>query len=189
MSKNQFPVGHPTIVVGDFEPLNTVHQRFKGLYKCKVLPPNHLYIPVLPLRTPSKRLMFPLCNECAVTENQQPCTHSDDERALQGTWTHVELLKAVEKGYQVLSVYEVWDWSDWSSDLFSGYMNSFFKVKEESSGYPSWCITEADRDRHIAQVYETDGVQLEKEKIKKNPGLRQVNSSLSFALLLFTLLL
>ena len=175
MTKKEFPVGHPSIHVGDFEPLETVHLRFKGLYKCTVLPPDHLYIPVLPLRTASKKLMFPLCNACAVAEQQEPCEHSDKEREMSGTWTHVELLKAVEKGYKILAVDEVWHWDQWSADLFSGYMNAFFKIKEEASGYPEWCHTEADKDRHIRQVFETDGVELDKEKIEKNPGLRQVS--------------
>ena len=68
----------------------------------------------------------------------------------------------------------MWYWDQWSADPFSGYMNTFFKMKEEASGYPEWCHTEADKDRHIRQVFETDKVELDKEKIKKNPGLRQV---------------
>lgn len=174
MTKKEYPVGHPTIHVGDFEPLDTVHLRYRGLYKCTVLPPNDLYIPVLPVKTATKKLMFPLCNACAVAEQQHPCDHSPEDRQLSGTWTHVELLKAMEKGYRMVSVAEVWAWEEWSADLFSGYMNTFFKIKEEASGYPAWCLTEADRDRHIEQVFATDGVRLEKAKIMKNPGLRQV---------------
>lgn len=174
MSKKEYPVGHPTVHIGDFGAMETVHLRYRGLYKCTVLAPDHLYIPVLPVKTASKKLMFPLCNACVKSEQQEPCDHSPQERQLSGTWTHVELLKAVEKGYKIVAVAEVWDWAEWSSTLFSGYMNTFFKIKEEASGYPDWCQTEADKDQHIAQVMRTDGVELEKAKIEKNPGLRQV---------------
>ena len=174
MSKRKFPVGHPNIHVGDFHPLDTVHLRYRGLYKCTVLPPDDLYMPVLPVRTASKKLMFPLCRTCAAAEQQEPCKHNPEERQLSGTWTHVELLKAVEKGYKIVSVDEVWEWSEWSSELFSGYMNTFFKIKEEASGYPAWCKTEADKAQHVEQVFQTDGVRLNSRKIEKNPGLRQV---------------
>jgi len=180
MSKKKFPLGHPKIHVGDFQPMDTVHLRYRGLYKCTVLPPDQLYIPVLPVRTDTKRLMFPLCHTCAATEQQLPCQHSAEERQLSGTWTHVELLKAVEKGYQIVSVDEVWDWEQWSSDLFAGYMNTFFKIKEEASGFPDWCQTEADKQQHIQQVFQTDNVMLDRTKIKKNPGLRQVGCILLY---------
>ena len=67
-----------------------------GLIKCTVLPPRSLFHPVLPYRTQGK-LMFALCKTCADTCSQTPCTHSDTERAIQGTWCTVELMKAVEK--------------------------------------------------------------------------------------------
>ena len=54
--------------------------------------------------------MFPLCKTCADTLNQNPCTHADEERAILGTWCHVELMKAIEKGYEVLKIHEVWHW-------------------------------------------------------------------------------
>ena len=46
--------------------------------------------------------MFPLCKTCVDTLNQNPCTHTDEERAILGTWCHVELMKAIEKGYEVI---------------------------------------------------------------------------------------
>ena len=38
---------------------------------------------------------------CADTLNKGPCTHSEQERSILGTWCHVELMKAIEKGYQI----------------------------------------------------------------------------------------
>ena len=36
------------------------------------------------------------------------CRHSDVDRMLRGTWCTPELLKAVEKGYTLLKIHEVW---------------------------------------------------------------------------------
>ena len=33
------------------------------------------------------------------------CTHTDEERALEGSWATCELNAAVERGYRVLQVY------------------------------------------------------------------------------------
>jgi hypothetical protein len=96
-------VDHPRIITENFdEDIST----YFGLIKCTVLPPRGLFHPVLPYRTQGK-LMFPLCKTCADTCNQTPCTHSDKERAIQGTWFSVELEKALEKGYRILQMHEV----------------------------------------------------------------------------------
>jgi len=72
--------------------------------KCKVLPPRQLYHPVLPYREHDK-LTFPLCALCPELEIGKPmlsrtcvCPHTDDARALVGTWCTPELEKAVELG-------------------------------------------------------------------------------------------
>ena len=64
--------------------------------------------------------MFPLCKTCADTLNQNPCTHTDEEQAILGTWCHVELMKAIEKGYEVLEIHEVWHWDQITDELFKG---------------------------------------------------------------------
>jgi hypothetical protein len=35
-------------------------------------------------------------------------------------------------------------------------------------------VTDADKDKYIEEYHEKEGILLEKEKIKKNPGLRQL---------------
>ena len=59
--------------------------------------------------------MFLLCRACVEQEQQEPwlersniCPHTDAERMLRGTWTTLELQKAVEKGYNILKIHEVW---------------------------------------------------------------------------------
>jgi hypothetical protein len=59
--------------------------------------------------------------------------------------------------------------------LFSGYINNFLKIKQECSGWPSWCVTQDDRNRYIQGYYDRESVKLEPAKIAKNPGLRFVS--------------
>ena len=127
----KYVVGHPTVITENFKELDT----YEGLIKCKVVPPRKLFLPVLPQKINNK-LMFALCRTCASTLHQEKCFHTDEERALTGTWVTDELKRAVQKGYQVVQLYEVWHWSKVeqydpktkSGGLFTDYVNTFLKV-------------------------------------------------------------
>ena len=119
-----FPVGHPQIVTRDFLPLD----RYFGLAKVKILPPRGLYLPVLPHKVDG-RLFFPLCATCAETKNVGFCTCDDEDRALVGTWCTPEILKAVDKGYRVLRIYEVYHFSQTSDSLFGDYVKPLSENK------------------------------------------------------------
>ena len=160
-------VGHPQIITENFADIST----YFGLIKCTILPPRGLLHPVLPYRTP-ENLMFPLCKTCADTKNQNPCTHTDHERAIRGTWCHVEVMKAIEKGYVVLNLHEVWHWEETSDELFKEYVNTFLKIKQEASGYPPWCVTDEQKQQYIDDYYEREGIRLDPNEIVYNPGLR-----------------
>ena len=103
--------------------------------------------------------MFVLCRKCE-TENQSIRKHSVGDRSLSGTWVSVELQKAVQIGYTLLKVYEVWQYdtvtkydpSTGDGGLFAQYMNTFMKIKMEASGYPSQCDTDIER---ALNVYES----------------------------------
>ena len=138
-------VGHLRIITENFdEDIST----YFGLIKCTVLPPRGLFHPVLPYRTQGK-LMFPLCKTCADTCDQTTCTHSDKERAIQGTWCSVELDKALEKGYRILQLHEVWRFPETSDKLFKDYIDTFLKIKQEASGYPKDCVTEEQKQQYV----------------------------------------
>ncbi|XP_035205529.1 uncharacterized protein LOC118180567, partial [Stegodyphus dumicola] len=98
-----YPVGHPTIITESFGDV----EDYFGIIQCRVIPPRNLYLPVLPYRC-RKKLMFPLCRTCALLQLQTPCTHTDDERALVGTWVTEEVKLAKKKGYRVTHIYEVY---------------------------------------------------------------------------------
>ena len=162
-------MGHSEIITENFADIST----YFGLIKCTVLPPHGLFHPVLPYRTKDK-LMFPLCKTCADTLNQNPCIHSDEERAILGTWCHVELMKAIEKGYEVLKIHEVWHWEQTTDKLFKQYVDMFLKIKQEASGYPKDCVTDEQKQRYIEEYYQHEGIRLDPNKIELNPGLRHL---------------
>ena len=104
----EYPIGQPELID---QPRTTDISRYYGLVKCKILPPYELYHPVLPHRYDSK-LLFPLCRTCAeqgmketLLERSETYTHSQKERTLTGTWTTLELQKAIQKGYVIITKY------------------------------------------------------------------------------------
>ena len=118
--------------------------------------------------------MFALCKTCVSTLNKSPCTHSEQERAILGTWCHVELMKAIEKGYQVLKIHEVWHFPNHTDELFKGYVDTFLKIKQEASGYPKGCTTEEQKQDYIEEYYMHEGIHLDPGKIEYNSGLRSL---------------
>jgi len=74
--------------------------------------------------------MFPLCSACADNMYQDDCTHSDEERCRVGTRVVYEFRKTVEMGYNLMNVYEFWEYEVMSFDkdnnsggLFAEYLN------------------------------------------------------------------
>lgn len=146
-----------------------------GLVKARVLPPRGLYHPVLPARI-HNRLMFPLCRTCAEDINQRECNHTEDQRALTGTWVSDELKKALSLGYTLERVYEVWSYKaiqfNKSEGLFEKYINKFLKLKQEASGWPPDCVAEAEKGQYILAFEEREGIRLTPTNIKQNKGFR-----------------
>ena len=171
-----YPKGHPRVI---FNPGHTDISFYFGLVQCKVLPPRHLYHPVLPYRHESK-LLFPLCAACVEQEMvKRPldrcaeCVHTDEQRTLTGTWCTPELSKAVDLGYDIQYIYEVWHFDETCEGLFKDYVNTWLKIKQEASGWPSWVgEDETKRQQYLREYFEHEGIQLEYNKIQKNPGLR-----------------
>jgi hypothetical protein len=170
-----FPLGHPKIITENFKSLDN----YFGLVYCRVLPPQKLYLPVLPYKSNNK-LMFPLCATCADTLCDT-CNHLPHERELEGTWVILEVLKAIEKGYQVTQIYEVWDFEKTSTydkeqegGLFTKYVNTFLKIKQEAAGFPKWVISEEDKRNYIKNFYEKEKVLLDYDSIKENNGLKSI---------------
>ena len=147
--------------------------------QCRVLPPRGLYHPVLPHRHGGK-LTFPLCAACVEEEMAKPplersyqCAHSDDQRVLTGTWCIPVLKKAVELGYEIQYIYEVWHFPQIQQGLLRDYVNTCLKIKQEASRWPDWVgDDETERRQYIHDYYQNEGIQLDYDKIEHNPGLR-----------------
>jgi hypothetical protein len=107
----KFPIGLPLIHVDDdcLEMQDMLQK--DGLMKCSILPPRHLYHPVLLFRC-NKRLLFCLCRSCAIQQKRtEDCMHETDaERALTGTWVMDEVRLAVQKGYKLVELYEAYEY-------------------------------------------------------------------------------
>lgn len=54
------------------------------------------------------------------------------------------------------------------------YINTFLKIKQEASGWPSDCIDEVSKARYIAEYEKAEGIKLDAKNIRVNPGLRAV---------------
>ena len=177
-----YPVGHPAIITQPEVLENTdVLAEYFGLVKCPVLPPYGLHFAVLPHRCGGK-LTFSLCRSCVETQLPLPltqrthcCPHTEEERALTGTWCTPELKAAVAKGYVIVRVYEVWHFPNQRTDLFEGYINTFLKIKQEASGWPSEVGEDVEKRRAYVEAYEEkEGIRLDESKIEKNPGMRSL---------------
>ncbi|KAL7844945.1 hypothetical protein SRHO_G00234850 [Serrasalmus rhombeus] len=102
------------------------------------------------------------------------CNHKDEERALTGSWCSVVVMKALEKGYRVMKVFEIWHFPNQADELFADYIKMFLKTKQESSGYPSWLVDESSKKEYVQKYEENEGIKLDESCIVVNPGKRCV---------------
>ena len=173
-----YPIGHPKVFFGNSQRFDFSLDAYQGIMSCSILPPRGLYLPVLPCRIDVAKnvhkLMFVLCAKCAAEFEQGKCCHVDEERVLHGTWDTIEVYAAMRRGYKLLAISCVWHFENVRNGLFANYVDKFFKVKAEASGYPAGCDTEAQKADYVRRVREREGVELDPANICKNPGARAV---------------
>ena len=172
-----YPTGFPKIL---FNPEDQNIDHYFGIAKVSILAPEKLYLPVLPVRQHGK-LTFPLCSACVTEELAKPmhersngCGHTREQRMLHGTWVTLELQKAVEKGYQIEKIHEVFHFppNQQRRGLFKEYVNTFLKVKQESAGWPEDCETESQKAEYVREYEEVEGIKL--ENVAENPGRKAI---------------
>ncbi|EFO85376.1 hypothetical protein CRE_26884 [Caenorhabditis remanei] len=199
MKHDPFPIGSPKNV-----PKNSMEVpmrkptdlTFRGFLSCKVLPPRHLKLPVLPIKDNGK-LLFGLCKKCCRDSNQHDCEHSDNDRSFSGTFTTVELQKALSLGYEITEVfhvktgiwwihvilflqgvkYENWVQNDESGrgGLFTSYINQMMEEKIYSTGWPANVTTDAQKDAYCKAYFDKEQIHLtDYSRFSKNPGKRAV---------------
>lgn len=164
-----YPIGHPQIITQNFKPIS----EYFGLISCTITPPKDLFHPVLPYRSNNK-LIFGLCKLCIETRQNTLCSHSESERSLTGTWVTVEVAKALEMGYVLRKIHEIYHFNEKSDKLFSGYINTFLKLKQEASGFPEGIESDEEKLKYIDDYKNAEGIQLNVNSISVNPGRRAV---------------
>jgi hypothetical protein len=113
---------------------------------------------------------------CAIEHNMADCTHETvAERALIGTWVMDEVRLAVQKAYEVTEIFEVYEYKLTQFDretgdggLFVHYINTFLKLKAETSGYPSWVRNSVDEDGYVQTFFANERIMLDKDAIQLN---------------------
>ncbi|CAC5417664.1 unnamed protein product [Mytilus coruscus] len=93
------------------------------------------------------------CKECKNIKNEK-CIHSNEERVIVGTWSTIEIDKAIEK-------------------------DTFMKYKQEASGCkcdPKYCKPDCENDKEcktkIQYIIDNAAYNLDIDKVKHNSGLR-----------------
>lgn len=164
------PEGHPRLIRNKFD---KTLKSYNGIVKCKMLAPRQLVFGVLPSHVDGK-LLFHLCEKCALEKRQSTCDHSDEDRAFIGTWVTPELHLAIRKGYKVIEVYEVLQWDSMTDEFFKGQVKMWMKIKTEASGWPDDCKTEEQRRQFIQDFLDIEGVQLDPENMVRNEPARSL---------------
>ncbi|KAL3120011.1 hypothetical protein niasHT_002212 [Heterodera trifolii] len=179
-----YPVGVPKIVVSREFNVNWTGPDdvpYDGLLKVKVIPPKNLLYPLLPVHI-DDMLLFPNCwpcakrakNEFVMTKDVKKCNHRPAQRAFLGTFTSIELRKALELGYRVIGFYRAYHFEKFDSQLFKGYVRMFLKIKVEASGWPAEVESEEEKRAFIAMYKAKYDINLDYDKIGFNPGLRMI---------------
>lgn len=148
-----YGLGHLVTEKFNFGDYNKMLDKY-GWVDCEVWCPNDLYLPVLPHKNENtKKLTFDL----------------NDKR---GVWSTMELKKAVEQGYNIRKVHQFKYYERTSNTLFRDYVETFLKIKQESSGKPDWVKNDADLHKYVEGYEKHQGIRMDITKIKKNKGLR-----------------
>lgn len=175
MSRKSYGTGIPKIIS---EINSTSIDNYFGFVKCKILAPEQLYIPILPVRY-EKKLYFPLCVKCIEEKNAENrdladknCPHNDHERAFIGTWFSEELKLAVSKGYRIQHIYQVLQYDQQSNEVFKGYINAHLaeKVKASENNFND----DQSRVKFCDEYRQREGIDLQPEDLVPNPGKRAI---------------
>ena len=196
---SMYPIGHPKDIEFnmdvDWRTSEEIDKIGEGIYKSFVVPPlNGIHngkkvLPVIAYRIKDQgeieEVLFPYCRTCSeafrgknflpekkVAELEK-CNHTDEERGWEMEICTPELRLALDHGYRVTRLYSAYIWDEWSDDLFKSYMQQFLKIKEEASGVPY--DDEEKVQEHIRMYRELFGVEIDRAKMKKNPGKRTIS--------------
>ena len=122
-----YPIKEPTVLIKGRDTLMPIDKVF-GVMKVLIEAPDNLYFPILPERsTNHNKVMYHL-------------------KTMTGTWSSVEIQKAVRVGYKILDVYEQHHFPEKRNDLFHAYNKTFFNIKKQAK---------ADGDKGLEAITKT----------------------------------
>uniref|UniRef100_A0A1I8C264 DNA-directed DNA polymerase n=1 Tax=Meloidogyne hapla TaxID=6305 RepID=A0A1I8C264_MELHA len=182
-------------------------QPYRGIFKLFIIPPDDLYLPVIPERINGK-LIFHLCHQCAIEApsglswrleqkyskelGHDLCTHDEKKRGYVATVCTVELELALKKGYRATWIYSVYHWDKWTDKLLRPYVQDMMKLKIQASGWPSAVLdpTNPVNEENLKQEFLTRnqqkyGIILDKDKIARNEGMRYMAKSCNNSLFVY----
>nr|CAD2182349.1 unnamed protein product [Meloidogyne enterolobii] len=190
-----YPIGHPELLDLNLD-INWTKPEdlrpYRGIFKLFIIPPDDLYLPVIPERIHGK-LIFHLCHQCAIeiepgvakrkqtsySYGRKWCQHDDNKRGFVSTTCSVELELALSRGYRATKVYSIYNWEEWSDELLRPYVQDMMRLKIEASGWPSSVLSpdnieqeERLKNDFIVKNQKEYGITLEPSKIARNEGLR-----------------
>jgi hypothetical protein len=87
-----------------------------GVMLLQILPPVGLLKPFLPYRSKENKVYLTLCGSC-VESQQKRCSHSENNRALIGSYFISEIIFALKLGYKILNIYEIYAYFEASNFL------------------------------------------------------------------------
>ncbi|EOQ01040.1 DNA polymerase [Bacillus cereus] len=118
MKVAKFPVGYPVLLKDGQAEKKWRHWKRRaiggGVMWCRVDVPEDMYLPVLPKRDPSGKLLFPVGK-------------------LEGVWTLPELLEAERNGCTIEAIYQMVYWERMEY-IFKEFVEHFEVVKKTSKG-------------------------------------------------------
>ena len=107
-----YPIHAPTILIKGRDRMTNIDD-VSGVMKVMIEAPDNLYFPLLPERAESGKVMYEL-------------------KTMIGTWSSVEIQKAVRLGYKILDIYEQHHFEQKSNTLFKEYNDTFFAIKRQA---------------------------------------------------------
>ncbi len=99
-------------------------------------------------------------------------------------YTNLELKAAINRGDIITKIHKRWYWEEKVQGISKEYTNACFKMKSESDGYPDFVniASEDAKDAYRRSFFEKEGIELNKDNMKVNPGMRAIAKLLCNAL-------
>lgn len=74
----------------------------------------------------------------------------------------------------IVEIYWVFYYDYFFDTLYRSFVDRFFKMKEEVSGYFFWCVTEEDKDKYLKDFEKVEGFCFDFDNIKYDSVLRYI---------------